>query len=94
MKQVILYSMKGCPWCDEMKKQLKENKIKFHNRDIEKHAKEYDMFVELTGNDYVPAFMIVEMKDEEAVGAEMLVPEKDFDEIHEAIEKVQNLIKD
>ena len=38
--------------------------------------------------------MIVEMKDEEAVGAQMLVPEKDFDEIHEAIEKVQNLIKD
>ena len=36
----------------------------------------------------------VEMKDEEAVGAQMLVPEKDFDEIHEAIEKVQNLIKD
>ena len=94
MKQVILYTMKGCPWCYEMKKQLKENKIKFHNRDIEKHSKEYDMFVELTGNDYVPAVMIVEMKDEEAVGAQMLVPEKDFDEIHEAIEKVQNLIKD
>ena len=39
MKQVILYTMKGCPWCYEMKKQLKENKINFNNRDIEKHSK-------------------------------------------------------
>jgi len=94
MKQVILYSMKGCPWCIEAKKQLKEQKIKFVNRDIDKYEEEYNLFVELTGNDYVPAFMIIETKDDEPIGAKMLVPEKDFDEINEAIEKVKGILQD
>ena len=48
--------MKGCHWCTEFKKQLKENKIKFKERDIEKYEEEYNLFVEVTGNDFVPAF--------------------------------------
>ena len=34
---LVTYTMKGCHWCTEFKKQLKENKIKFKERDIEKY---------------------------------------------------------
>ena len=50
---LVTYTMKGCHWCTEFKKQLKEHKIKFKERDIEKHEEEYNLFVEVTGNDFV-----------------------------------------
>jgi glutaredoxin len=37
---LVAYTMKGCHWCTEFKKQLKENKIKFKERDIEKYEEE------------------------------------------------------
>ena len=42
MKKVILYTMKGCSHCDDMKESLKKSKIKFIGRDIDKYKKEYD----------------------------------------------------
>ena len=49
-KLVILFTMKGCPFCDMMKDKLNENEIEFHVRDIDKYKDEYDLFVEMTGN--------------------------------------------
>jgi glutaredoxin len=74
--------MKGCHWCDTFKEQLKENKIKFKQRDIEKYKDEYDLFVEITGNDFVPAFMIVDTVTEDA---KLFAPERDFQDINEAV---------
>jgi glutaredoxin len=59
-KVVVLFTMKGCPYCEQMKEQLKESNLEFVERDIDEHEEEYDLFVEVTENDYVPAFMIIE----------------------------------
>lgn len=44
-KLLILFTMKGCPYCDMMKEQLIKNDIGFVIRDIDEHKDEYDMFV-------------------------------------------------
>ena len=41
---VIVYTMKGCPFCDMIKKQLNECEIDYHERDINKYEKEFDLF--------------------------------------------------
>jgi hypothetical protein len=50
---------------------------------------EYDMFVEVTENEFVPAFMIVESPDE-SPKSYLYAPERDFDEIDEGV----NIIKE
>ncbi len=49
MKQVVLYSMNGCPFCDQMKDLFGESKIDYIRRDIDEHEREYDNFVEARG---------------------------------------------
>jgi glutaredoxin len=84
-KILVAYTMKGCGWCDDFKKMLKENNIKFKNRDIEKYKEEYDLFVEVK-NDYVPAFMIVDAKSE---SAELFAPDIDFSGLENALEIIK-----
>ena len=87
-KLLIIFTMKGCPFCDVFKGQLKENNLEFNERDIEEHREEYDMFVEITENDYVPAFMIVESSDEKP-NSLLFAPERDFNEISEGIDIIK-----
>jgi glutaredoxin len=90
-KLVILYTMKGCPFCDMMKDKLNENKIEFHVRDIDQHKDEYDLFVELTENEYVPAFMIINEPPEDP-NPKLFAPERDFDEIDDGVEIIKKEI--
>ena len=92
MNQVVLYSMKGCPWCDKMKEALNEGKIEYRERDIDTYKKEYDMFVEATGNEYVPAFMLMKVDGETVKDVRLLAPERDYDDIPEAIEKIKKYL--
>ena len=92
MKKVILYTMKGCPWCLDMKAKLKESKIKFIERDIDKHKDEYDLFVEATSNDFVPAFMLIEIKNGNSNNVKLMAPDKDFQDLDEALNKVQDYL--
>jgi glutaredoxin len=84
-KLLILFTMKGCPYCDMMKEQLIQNEIEFVIRDINEHKDEYDMFVEVTENEFVPAFMIVESPDTDDYKSYLYAPERDYDEIEEGI---------
>ena len=92
MKRVIVYSMKGCPWCKMMKDSLKESNVKFIERDIDKHKDEYDLFVEATGNDFVPALMLMEVQGDDAKNVRLLAPDRDFQEINEAVDKVKHYL--
>ena len=40
MKQVVVFTMDGCPHCQEFKKILSENSVEFVNRDIHEHSDE------------------------------------------------------
>ena len=89
-KIVILFTMDGCPFCGVMKEKLKESNINFYERDIDEHKDEYDLFVEITKNDYVPAFMIIEGDDEKQPITSLYAPDRDFNDLDEGIEIIKN----
>jgi len=92
MKHVILYSMEGCPHCDNAKQMLKDNGIEYRDRDIEVYSKEYDKFVEATDNDYVPAFMLLNFEDDNVKDIRLMAPDRDFDDVEEAVEKIKKFL--
>ena len=83
-KLLIVFTMEGCPFCQIMKDRLNEEEIEYYERDINIHEEEYDMFKEITENDFVPSFMIVENPDDEPF-SHLFAPERDYNEIEEGI---------
>ena len=89
---VVVFTMEGCPFCDMMKTQLIESEIDFIERDIQKHDEEYQLFVEVTGSEFVPAFMIIK----DAFGnpeSNAYVPDKDYNTIEEGVQIIKNIMK-
>lgn len=86
---IVLYSMKGCPFCVDMKEQLEKLNIPFVERDIDDEQEEYDLFVKaVDGNDFVPAFMIIE-SDGEKHSTKFYAPERDYNEITDGIKIIK-----
>ncbi len=85
---VIVYTMKGCPFCEDFKKMLKEERIKFHDRDIHEYADEYDVYSKITKNDMIPSLLIIE-GDEKNHKSFLYAPERNFNELIEALEIVK-----
>lgn len=85
---LVLYTMEGCPFCIMMKDQLTESGIPFIERDVSKYEKEYDMFVEVAGNDMLPAFMIIKVS-RKGNDVSLFAPERDFMEIKEGVEIIK-----
>ncbi len=92
MKELVLFSMESCPFCQIMKDKLVEQNIPFINMDINEHEEEYRMFIELVeGNEFVPALMIIDENNPEQK-IQPLAPDRDFKTIEEGIEKVKTLL--
>jgi glutaredoxin len=89
-KLLILYTMDGCPFCQMMKEKLVESNIIYYERDIDEHKDEYDLFVEITENDYVPAFMIIEGDDKKQPITSLYAPDRDFNDLDEGLEIIKN----
>jgi glutaredoxin len=83
-KVVILFTMKGCPHCVEMKEMLVNEGIDFVDRDIDKYEEEYNMFVEITENEYVPAFMLIENPETDPI-SELYAPDRDYDDLEDGV---------
>jgi glutaredoxin len=83
-KVIVLFTMKGCPHCVEMKEMLVKEGIDFVDRDIDEYEEEYNMFVEITENEYVPSFMLIENPETEPV-SELYAPERDYDDLEDGI---------
>ena len=91
MKQVsvIVFTMKGCPYCTQLKDMLNDEGIMdYYDRDIDEYKNEFDLFCELTNSDSVPALLIIEgtIGNQES---HLYVPERDFYELSEAVELVK-----
>jgi|LauGreDrversion4_2_1035121.scaffolds.fasta_scaffold1573963_2 glutaredoxin len=82
-KRLLIYSLKGCGHCNNLKEKLNNLKIEYVNKDIDIYSNEYDRVCELLGTDFIP---IVKIENT------WLVPEKDFNTIDECVEKIKNLI--
>jgi len=83
-KLVVMFTMKSCPHCGEMKEMLVNENIPFVDRDIDEYEEEYDLFVEATGSDFVPAFMLIENPESEQPETGLFIPERDFNDVEEA----------
>jgi len=91
MKIALLYTMNSCPFCTEIKGMMKENNVKYIERDIHEHDKEYEDFVKKTKNDYLPAFSILTVNEKkEILNVEYVLPDDNFKDLSEAVEIVKN----
>ena len=88
-KVAVLFTMKGCPFCVELKEMLEKENIFFVDRDIHEHEEEYDLFVEVTGNDFVPAFMLIENPKSEKPNTGLFAPDRDFEDIEQGLEIIR-----
>lgn len=87
---IVLYTMKGCPFCVTLKEQLNSHNIPFVERDIEIEEEEYDLFIKaVDGNDFVPAFMIIETEGDK-YKTKLYAPDRDFIEVKDGF----NIIKE
>ena len=87
MNHVIVFTMKGCPHCAEFKEMLVKENINFVEADIDDNSDEYEMFVKVTENEFIPAIMMVNEETEEA---KFYAPDRDFEDLEQAV----NLIKE
>ena len=85
---VIVYTMKGCPFCTDFKEILTNEGIEFFDRDIDDYDEEYQLFMEVTNNDMIPALLIIE-GDTEQHKSFLYAPERDYNELTEALSIIQ-----
>ena len=90
-KFLAVFTMKGCPHCETMKERQTESGIDFIDMDIEENADEYEVFSKITENDFVPAFMIMEIdeNDEEKKETHLFAPGRDYEEIEDGIKIIK-----
>jgi glutaredoxin len=90
MKVVVLYTMDGCPFCTMIKEEFKKNDIIYLERDIDEYEEEYDEFVKVVDNDFVPAIMLITIdEDNNPHNIKYLAPDRDFNDIYEGAEIVK-----
>lgn len=90
---IVLYTMDGCPFCNMIKEDLNKLDIPFVERDINEETEEYDLFVKaVDGNEYVPAFMIIE-SDGVNHKTKFFAPDRDFNEIVEGVKIIEESYK-
>lgn len=68
---------------------LKNESIEFIDRDIDEFEEEYKLFSEVTDNDLIPALLIIE-GNEKKNKSYLYVPDRDYNELTEAVEIVKN----
>ena len=82
---IVVYTMKGCPFCVQFKELLNNEGIEFFDRDIDEHKDEYDIFNEITNNDMIPALLVIEGNNEKNKSF-LYAPEKNYNELTEALD--------
>ena len=78
--EIKIFSMKGCPHCDNLKNQLKESKIDFTEVDIDDNKELYDSFSKKVDSEFLPAVVI---------GKTAFLPDRSFNTIDEAVKQIK-----
>jgi hypothetical protein len=69
-----------------MKEQLGKEGVPYLERDIDEHVEEYNEFVQITKNEFVPALMLISLdEDNEPFNVKLLAPETDFENIEDGV---------
>ena len=83
----IIFSMKGCPHCDNLKTQLKESNITFKEIDVDEKPENellYESFSKKVESEYLPAIVI---------GKKAFLPERSFKKIDDAVVMVKEYLQ-
>lgn len=86
---MVVYTMQGCPHCVDFKNMLQNEGIDFVSRDIEEHDAEYQVFVEITENDFVPAILIIKEGGDNKYESFLYAPDRDYNELTEAVQIIK-----
>jgi glutaredoxin len=92
-KIAVIFTMKGCPHCIIFKEMLEKDEIDYIDRDINDYEEEYDMFVEATGNDFVPAFMLIENPESEKPNTGLYAPDRDFEDVEHGLKIIKEFFE-
>jgi glutaredoxin len=92
-KVVVLFTMEGCPFCVDLKKMLNTENVNYLERDIDIYEEEYNLFVEATGNDFIPAFMLIKNPETDNPITELYAPDRDFSDITEGFNIIKGFLK-
>lgn len=93
MIRTYLFSMYGCPHCQEMKDMLDNDGIEHEVKDIDEYSDEYNEFIKLVdNNEFVPAFLCIEINDNKVVRHLAMAPDRDYQDLEEALVKVKEFI--
>jgi|TARA_B110000503_G_C6782311_1_gene263799 glutaredoxin len=87
-KVVVLFTMKQCPFCHMLKEMLDKENVDYVDRDIHEYEEEYNLFVEVTNNEYVPSFMLIESPDDDPITG-LFAPDRDFEDINEGVKIIK-----
>lgn len=99
MKKIVLFTMDGCPHCKHLKEILEKKQLEFIEKNINENDDEYQkLIVEQTNNEYLPAFLFIELEDKKGTGGynpvlKTITPDDDFDSIEEAADLAENFLK-
>ena len=86
--------MKSCPHCSTVKEMMEKKDINFIERDIDEFDDEYQkVVVENTKNEYLPAFCLLDIKEEKSSSeVTIMTPDDDFESLDEAVEKIEKFL--
>lgn len=79
-REIIMYTMKSCGYCAQMKKALKEAEIEVEARDKDEWKEEWEKVKAITRSAVFPTFV---------VGKEYILPNRDFKNPNEAVQTLQ-----
>ena len=85
---VVVYTMKGCPYCVDFKEMLTNEGIEFYDRDIDEFKEEYDIYSQITENDMIPSLLIIESQGNKNESF-LYAPDRDYMELTEAIDLIK-----
>ena len=83
-KKIYVYTTKDCPFCKDIKTTLKDNNIKFIEREKSNFNKEWQEIVALTR---MPVFPTIN------IGSECLIPNRDFSSPEQLVDVVNYTMK-
>ena len=90
--ELVVYTMESCGYCTDFKKLLEEAHIYFHDRDIYKHAEEFDMYTKITQTEFVPSVMLIQNPGKKNEKTHFFAPTKEYATINEALELIKEHI--
>lgn len=85
MNKLILFTLKDCSHCIELKETLREKNIPFVDIDAEKNAEIWSNVVSLSGYNSLPTVFISINEENDGL---LFVPERDYNSKDECVELI------